>query len=175
MAALAIYALGDQVPEIHPDAYVHPDAVVIGSVSIGAGATIWPGAVLRGDSGAIRVGERTSIQDGTIVHATSHDDTVVGAGCVVGHNAHLEGCVIADGCLIGSMSVVLNGARVGAGALIAAGAVVRPGTDVPPLAMAAGVPARIRENVVEPGAYARSAERYVANGQRYKQELRRLD
>ncbi len=172
---MAVYALGDRVPEVHPDAYVHPDAVVIGAVSIAAHASIWPGAVLRGDYGHIRVGERTSVQDGTIVHATDRDDTVIGAGCVVGHNAHLEGCTIGDGALIGSMSAVLNGAQVGDEALIAAGAVVRPGTVVPPRAMATGVPARIREDVVVPGAYARSAQKYVDNAARYATELRRLD
>jgi carbonic anhydrase/acetyltransferase-like protein (isoleucine patch superfamily) len=163
------------VPDIDPSAYVHPDAVVIGDVTLGVGASVWPGAVLRGDFGAIRIGARTSIQDGTIIHATETQPTTVGAGCVVGHNAHLEGCDIGDGALVGSMSAVLNGVTVGAGALIAAGAVVRPGTVVPPLAMAAGVPAKIRPDAVEPGAYERGAAMYVANAQRYKTELKRLD
>jgi carbonic anhydrase/acetyltransferase-like protein (isoleucine patch superfamily) len=172
---MTIYALGDLVPDIHPDAYVHPDAVVIGRVRIGAQSSVWPGVVLRGDAGEIRVGERTSVQDGTIVHATAHEPTVIGSDCVVGHNAHLEGCVIGEGSLIGSMSVVLNGVEVGAGALVAAGAVVRPGTVIPPRAMAAGVPARIREEAVEAGAFLGAAQSYVANGIRYASELRRLD
>ena len=88
---MAVYALGDAEPEIHPTAFVHPDAVVIGMVTIGAESTIWPSAVLRGDYGRIDVGERTSIQDGTVVHATAECFTVIGSRCVVGHLAHLEG------------------------------------------------------------------------------------
>ena len=100
--AVSIYALDDDEPEIDELAYVAPDAVVIGRVKIGPDASVWPGAVLRGDHGYITVGARTSVQDGTIVHCTAQRPTVIGADCVVGHNAHLEGCVIEPGCLIGS-------------------------------------------------------------------------
>src|SRR5690606_5175753 len=105
-ATVPIYALGDQVPDIHPDAYVHPDAVVIGSVVIGADSSVWPTAVLRGDDGFIRVGERTSIQDGSIVHTTWNHPTTIGDECTIGHNVHLEGCTIEDKALIGSGSIV---------------------------------------------------------------------
>ena len=115
---MAVYALGDRVPDIHPDAYVHPDASVIGDVRIGAGSSIWPGAVLRGDYGTIIVGERTSIQDGTVVHATAEQATTIGNDCVVGHLAHLEGCTVEDRCLIGSGSVVLHDVVVRSGALV---------------------------------------------------------
>src|SRR5215472_7736347 len=133
------------VPAIDPEAYVHPDAVVIGAVELAAGASVWPTAVLRGDHGVIRIGERTSIQDGTIVHTTHNWPTVIGAGCVVGHRAHLEGCVVEDGCLIGSGSLVLNRATVQTGAVVAAGALVREDMVVPAGALALGVPATIRE------------------------------
>ena len=113
--AVPIYALDYATPAIDPQAYVHPDAVVIGAVELAAGSSVWPGAVLRGDHGLITVGERTSVQDGTIVHTTEEHPTVIGADCVVGHRAHLEGCVVEDGCLIGSGSLVLNRARVGEG------------------------------------------------------------
>jgi carbonic anhydrase/acetyltransferase-like protein (isoleucine patch superfamily) len=172
---MAIYALGDLLPAVHPAAYVHPDAVVIGQVSIGAGSTVWPGAVLRGDYGAIRVGERTSVQDGTVVHATGELSTEIGSDCVIGHIAHLEGCVIENGCLIGSGSVLLHRVIVRSGALVGAGAVVSPGTEVPSGAMALGVPAKIRPDAVRPGSFAEAVERYVANGARYRTELRRLD
>jgi carbonic anhydrase/acetyltransferase-like protein (isoleucine patch superfamily) len=142
---MPVYALDDRVPAIDPDAYVHPDAVVIGSVQLGAGASVWPGAVLRGDHGLIQIGDRTSIQDGTIVHTTREWPTIIGAGCVVGHRAHLEGCVVEDGCLIGSGSLVLNRARVAAGAVVAAAALIREGMVVPAGALAVGVPAVIRE------------------------------
>ena len=98
---MAIYALGDVVPSIDPDAYVHPDAVVIGDVTLGPETTVWPSAVLRGDYGAIVVGARTSIQDGTVIHAGPGFPTMVGSGCVVGHLVHLEGCTLEDECLVG--------------------------------------------------------------------------
>ena len=139
--AVPIYALDYAAPSIDPQAHVHPDAVVIGSVELAAGASVWPGAVLRGDHGVIRVGERTSIQDGTVVHTTEEWSTLIGADCVVGHRAHLEGCVVEDGCLIGSGSLVLNRARVAAGAVVAAAALVREDMVVPAGALALGVPA----------------------------------
>jgi carbonic anhydrase/acetyltransferase-like protein (isoleucine patch superfamily) len=140
-----VYALDDLVPVIDPEAYVHPDAVIIGNVVLGAGASVWPGAVLRGDTGPIRIGDRTNIQDGTIVHTTRDWPTVIGADCVVGHRAHLEGCAVEDGCLIGSGSLVLNRARVRAGAVVAAAALVREDMVIPAGALAVGVPATIRE------------------------------
>ena len=142
---MPVYALDDQVPAIDPDAYVHPDAVVIGNVELGAGSSVWPGAVLRGDHGLIRIGDRTSVQDGSIIHTTREWPTIIGADCVVGHRAHLEGCVVEDGCLIGSGSLVLNRARVEAGAVVAAAALIREGMVVPAGALAVGVPAVIRE------------------------------
>ncbi len=172
---MALYALADQVPEVHPDAFVHPDATVIGSVLIGAEASIWPGVVLRGDYGTITVGARTSIQDGAVLHATRELDTIVGADCVVGHLAHLEGCVVEDGSLVGSGSVVLHRAVVRSGALVGAGAVVGHGVEVPARAMALGVPARIKPDAVAESAFVDTVAAYVANGHRYRAELRRLD
>jgi carbonic anhydrase/acetyltransferase-like protein (isoleucine patch superfamily) len=172
-----VYALDYLVPTIDPGAYVHPDAVVIGSVELGAGASIWPGVVLRGDHGVIRIGERTSIQDGTIVHTTTEWPTVIGADCVVGHRAHLEGCVVENACLIGSGSVVLNRAHVGAGAVVAAAALVREDMVIPAGALAVGVPATIRD-----GAGARQQDwirsavaTYLDLAERHRAGLRRLD
>ena len=137
---MPIYQLGDLVPIIDPEAYVHPEAVIIGQVTIGPEATVWPGAVLRGDYGTISVGARTSIQDGTVLHAGPGFPTAVGANCVVGHLAHLEGCRIADGALVGSGSVVLHHAVVEEGATVAANAVVPNRMVVPAGALARGVP-----------------------------------
>jgi carbonic anhydrase/acetyltransferase-like protein (isoleucine patch superfamily) len=172
---VAVYALGDQVPSIAEDAYVHPDAVVIGSVTIGPKSSVWPGAVLRGDYGRITVGARTSIQDGTVVHATHAHATTIGDDCVVGHNAHLEGCVVEDGALIGSGSVVLHRAVVRRGGLVGANAVVPDDLEVPSAAMALGVPARIRPDAVPPGVIQIAVDLYVENAARYKTDLRRLD
>jgi carbonic anhydrase/acetyltransferase-like protein (isoleucine patch superfamily) len=171
---MAIYALGDRVPTIDPSAYVHPDASVIGMVEIGEEATVWAGAVLRGDYGRIVVGARTSVQDGTVVHATHELPTLIGADCVIGHNVHLEGCTIEPSSLVGSGSIVLHRCRVGPNALVGANAVVTNGTVVPPHAMALGIPATIKEDATV-GNFQAAVALYVSNGKRYKQELRRLD
>ncbi len=172
---MALYALGDRTPQIHPEAFVHPDATVIGDVRIGAQSSVWPGAVLRGDYGTIIVGERTSIQDGAVVHAVAEFPTIVGSDCVVGHIAHLEGCVIHDGALVGSGSVVLHHAHVHTGATVAAGCVVTNNFVVPENALAVGVPAKIKENQSSKAMIEASAAVYVANTARYHRELRRLD
>jgi carbonic anhydrase/acetyltransferase-like protein (isoleucine patch superfamily) len=170
-----IYALGEVEPRIDPEAYVHPDAVVIGDVTLGAAASVWPGAVLRGDDGGIVVGERTSIQDGTVVHTTPRAPTTVGADCVIGHNVHLEGCTIHDGSLVGSGSVVLHHAVVETGALVGAGALVPGGMVVPSRAMALGVPARIRPDCVDAGEMILpGVSAYLERGSRYREALRRI-
>ncbi len=171
---MPIYALGDRVPQIHEDAYVHPDAVVIGDVRIGADSSIWPTAVLRGDYGTIIIGERTSIQDGTVVHAVDEYPTVIGDDCVIGHLAHLEGCVIHDRALVGSGSIVLHQAVVQSGATVGAGAVVRNKMEVPMNAMALGVPASIKLDSCDEAVALASAALYAANARRYREELRRL-
>ncbi len=172
---MPVYALGDDVPEIHPTAFVHPEAVLIGRVTIGAEATVWPGAVLRGDGAGIVIGARTSIQDGAVLHNTERHRTVVGEDCTVGHLAHLEGCTIEDGALVGTASVVLHDAVVSRGALVGANAVITNRMVVPPDAMALGVPAKIRENASSYEANLRDAENYVARGKRYRAEMRRVD
>ena len=172
---MAIYALGDRVPKIDPAAFVHPDAVVIGDVVIEEEASIWPNAVLRGDYGHIEIGARTSIQDGSVVHATAELATIVGSDCVVGHIVHLEGCTIEPHSLVGSGSVVLHRAVVRSHALVGANAVVPNGMEVPSHAMALGVPATLRENAVREGSFAMAVAGYVANAKRYRSDLRRLD
>ena len=171
---MPIYALGDYEPEIHPFAFVHPDAVVIGRVTIGPEASIWPGAVLRGDHGTITVGARTSVQDGTIVHCTADYPTVIGADCVVGHNAHLEGCVVEDGCLIGSGSITLNRVVVGAGSIVAAAALVPEGFVVPPRSLVAGVPATIKRSGIDASWTQESVRHYIETAREHRKGLRRL-
>jgi len=174
---MPIYALDALVPQIHPDAYVHPDAVVIGDVKIGAQSSIWACAVLRADFGQIVIGERTSIQDGTIVHTTEQWPTVVGDDCVVGHNAHLEGCTVESRCLVGSGSVVLNRAVIGTGSVVGAKALVPEGLDIPAHHMALGIPTRPRPmNPEKQAEWIDFAVReYTDNAKRYRHGLRRID
>ncbi len=173
---MPIYALGDRVPYIDPTAYVHPDAVIIGAVTVGAQSTVWPGAVLRGDDGEIHIGARTSIQDGSVLHCTPELPTVVGDGCVIGHMVHLEGCTIEDGSLVGNGSVVLHGATVRRGGLVGSNAVVPNGMEVPGGMMALGVPAVLRDGSAHQAMLiARATESYVSRGPRYRDELRRID
>ena len=172
---MSVWSWDGIVPVIDPSAFVHPDATVIGDVRIAAGATIWPGAVLRGDYGTIVIGERTSIQDNTVIHATGELHTVVGARCVVGHIVHLEGCTIHDDCLVGSGSVVLHRVEVGPHALVGANAVVPNNMVVPPHSMALGIPATIKADAVKAGQFDHAVKLYERNGRRYKDDLERLD
>lgn len=172
---MPIYALGDLEPTIADDAFIHADAVVIGDVTIGSESTVWPGAVLRGDSGPITIGAQTSIQDGSVIHTTEWAPTQVGDRCVIGHIVHLEGCIIEDDALVGSGSVVLHQAVVRSGGLVGANAVCSGGFEVPSGAMALGIPAKLREDSVDLAMIKASAEFYVERGRRYRTELRRLD
>jgi carbonic anhydrase/acetyltransferase-like protein (isoleucine patch superfamily) len=173
---MPIYALGELEPEIHPDAFIHPDAVIIGRVRIGERSSVWPAAVLRGDiEGGIHIGARTSIQDGSVIHTTPAQPTTVGDDCTIGHLVHLEGCIIEDGCLIGSGSVVLHHARVETGALVAAAAMVPNRMVVPSGALAVGVPARIKPGAVNPTMITEANEAYIRYTERYRKDLRRLD
>ena len=171
---MPIYALGEAEPDIDEAAFVHPDAVVIGRVRIGPEASVWPCAVLRGDHGWMEIGARTSIQDGTVIHCTREWPTFIGRECVVGHNAHLEGCVVQDRCLIGSGSVVLNRALVQEGAIVAASALIPEGFEVPPGALAAGVPATIKRTGVSGEIAASAVQTYLESARRYRSELRLL-
>ena len=134
-------------PRIHPDAWIAPGAVVVGDVEIGADSSLWYGSVLRGDVHSIRIGARSNLQDGCILHVTrDRFACLLGDEVTVGHRAVVHGCRVGDGALIGIGAIVLDGAEVGAGALIGAGAVVTPGAKIPERWMALGVPARpVRE------------------------------
>lgn len=173
---MPIYAIGAIEPTIDSTAYVHPDAVVIGDVTLGPESSVWPTAVLRGDPGGIVIGARTSIQDGTVVHTTPVTPTRVGDECVIGHLVHLEGCTIGNGCLVGSGAIVLNGAVVEDEALVGAGALVPGSLTVPSRAMALGVPATVKLDSVVPQRHIRSGMwAYVERGRTYREQLRRLD
>lgn len=172
---MPIYALGELEPQIHADAFVHPDAVVIGDVRIGAGSSIWPCAVLRGDGGYISIGERSSIQDGSVLHTTPECPTTVGDDCLVGHIVHLEGCTLENGSFVGNGAIVLHRVIVRTGALVGANAVVNNDVEVPSGGMALGIPAKIRPDSVPDGMIQMGVASYVERAQFFKKNLRRLD
>ena len=153
-------------------AYVARDAIVTGDVELGEDCSIWFGCVVRGDDAPIRIGARTNVQDGTIVHADEGRPFSIGSDCTIGHRAMLHGVHIGDGVLIGMSSTILGGVRVGDGAVVAAGAVVREGFEVPPGMLVAGVPARIVREVGErERAFLRhSVPHYVAQARAYLAE-----
>lgn len=150
-------------PHVDATAWVAPNATLIGHVRIHARASVFYGAVLRGDRDLIEVGEGSNLQDNVTVHGDPGKPTIVGRGVSVGHNAMLHGCVVEDDCLIGMSSTVLNGAVIGRESLVAAGAVVLEGTVIPPRSLVAGVPAKVRRELTddEVAANRRNAETYL--------------
>lgn len=167
-----IQALGDRVPRLAPDAWVHPQATVIGDVELGPGASVWPGAVLRGDFGSIRVGARTSVQDNAVIHSAPWMTTEVGDECIVAHLAFIEAAVVEDLCMVATGALVLPGATMRSGSVAAAGAALAKSVEVPSGHRAQGVPARVvpsdhpdRAYIAEGVAnYVRMAARFARLG-----------
>ncbi|MER5641478.1 gamma carbonic anhydrase family protein [Kitasatospora sp. NPDC002227] len=147
MAEPLITAVGPMVPEVAEGVFVAPNAVVVGAVTLAAGASVWYGAVLRGDAERISVGAGSNVQDNCTLHADPGFPLRVGERVTVGYNAVLHGCVVEDDVLVGMGAVVLNGARVGSGSLVAAGAVVPQGAQIPPGSLVAGVPGKVRREL----------------------------
>lgn len=171
---MPIYELDGRVPIVDPTAFIHPDAVLIGDVRIGKRVSVWPTAVLRGDSSFISIGDETSIQDGTIIHCQTNNPTIIGNRCVIGHNTHLEGCVVEDKCLIGSGSTVLEKVLIKTGSLVAAQSLVPPGKLVPANSLALGVPVKIRENAVADNVFEEGVEHYLELCEIYKKTLKKI-
>lgn len=144
-----IQAFAGKTPKIGRNVFIAPTAVVIGDVEIDDGASIWYGAVLRGDMEPICIGANTNIQDNCTVHTDHGHPTVVGAGVTIGHNAVIHGCVIEDHCLIGISALVLSGSMIRRGSVVAAGTVVKEGQVVVPGVLVAGVPAVVKRNLTE--------------------------
>jgi carbonic anhydrase/acetyltransferase-like protein (isoleucine patch superfamily) len=161
-------------PQVAPDAFVADGATLVGDVTVEAGASVWFGAVVRGDGAAIRVGPRSNVQDGAVLHSDPDYPVTVGAGVSIGHRAVVHGCTVEDDCLIGMGAVVLNGAVVGRGSLVAAGAVVLEGTTVPPDSLVAGLPGRVKRPVTdeERQRIRSGAASYVSRAATYRDEQR---
>ncbi len=151
--------------QIDPSCFIAPNAVIIGDVAIGAGSSVWYACVLRGDVAPIRIGERTNIQDGTIIHADPGYPTTIGSDVTVGHGAIVHGATVEDGALIGIRATLLNGCQIGAGSVIGAGALVPEKMVVPPGSVVMGVPGKVVRPVDEKLAERnrRGAAGYVRN------------
>ncbi|WP_018111216.1 gamma carbonic anhydrase family protein [Thermus igniterrae] len=164
---MSAYRFEDKTPRVHPSAFLAPGAYVVGAVEVGEGASVWFGAVVRGDLERVVIGPGSNVQDGAILHADPGFPCLLGPGVTVGHRAVVHGAVVEEGALIGMGAVVLNGARIGRGAVVGAGAVVPPGMEVPEGMLALGVPARVVRPTDPPG----NAPRYQALAERYRKGL----
>ncbi len=173
---MAIYRLGDRCPDIHPSAFVHESAVIIGSVTLGPRVSIWPGAVLRGDNEQISIGEETNVQDGCVLHADPGIALTVGARVSVGHLSMLHGCTIGDGSLIGIQAVLLNQSVIGRNCLVGAASLVTERKQFPDECMVVGVPAR-EARKLHPEEIERlglNAQSYVQRAALFHAQLQRL-
>ncbi|GAK52129.1 hypothetical protein U14_03379 [Candidatus Moduliflexus flocculans] len=158
-------------PEIHPSAFIEESAQIIGDVVIGADSSVWFQAILRGDVGSIRVGARTNVQDGAIIHESSSCSIVIGNDVTIGHRAVLHGCVVHDCCLIGIGAVILDGAEIGENSIIGAGAVIPEGMIVPPKSVVLGIPGTVRRmlDAEDIQRLKDRATRYVAHKNTYRE------
>ena len=165
-----LLALAGDRPDIADDAFVAPGATVIGRVRLRSRSSVWYGCVLRGDTADIDIGERTNVQDGTVVHADPGYPTIVGDRVTIGHRAVIHGCRIDDDVLVGMGAVVMNGAHIGRGSVIAAGAVVTQGTDIPEASLVAGIPAKVIRTVgdAEQQLIASGARHYVERAELHR-------
>jgi carbonic anhydrase/acetyltransferase-like protein (isoleucine patch superfamily) len=172
---MTCYALGDLTPNIDPSAFVAAEATLIGAVTLGAGASVWPGAVIRADNEPIAVGENTSIQEGAVLHVDAGRPLRIGRNVTVGHQAMLHGCTIREGALVGIQAIVLNDAVVGRNCLIGAGAIVPEGRVIPDNSLVIGIGKIVRELTPEEiERMHHNTQGYVERGRQYKQVLRRI-
>ena len=146
---MMIKAWNEKTPALHPEARLAETAVVVGDVVLDRGASLWYGAVVRGDTAPIRIGENSNLQDNVVVHTDDSYPVTVGKNVTVGHGAILHGCTVGDGALIGMGAVLLNGCAVGEGAVVAAGALVPGGAVIPPRTLAVGAPAKVKRELRE--------------------------
>lgn len=150
-------------PNIHPSVFIAGDAVVIGSVEIGEGSSVWFGSILRGDVNYIRIGERTNIQDASVIHVSSKTHpTILEDEITVGHRVTLHGCYVESNCLIGIGAIILDGARIGKNSLVAAGTLITPGTQIPERSLVMGSPGRVKRELTD-----EEVEKYSKNWKNY--------
>ncbi len=173
---MAIYQLGDDAPRIDPGAWVADSATVVGRVALHAGASVWYGAVLRGDNDWITIGRHSNVQDGSVLHTDHGVPLTLGEGVTVGHQVMLHGCTVGDFSLIGIQSVVLNGAKIGRHCLVGAGSLVTEGKEFPDGSLIMGTPAKV-VRMLTPEQIERlkwSAQHYVDNAERHRNGLKKI-
>ena len=168
-----VFELAGVCPLIDDDVYVAHNATVIGDVALGPRSSVWFNAVIRGDNDPIRIGARTNVQDGCVIHSDPGYPATIGTGVTVGHKAMLHGCTIGDGCLVGINSVVLNGARIGELCIIGSNALVTEGKVIPARSLVIGSPGRVVREITdkEIEMMRESAEVYARKVARYRQQL----
>lgn len=173
---MAIYELDGKSPQLGQGAWVADSAQVIGAVELGDNASVWFGAVIRGDTETIRIGHNSNVQDLSVLHADMGMPLTIGANVTIGHQVMLHGCTVGDGSLIGIQAVVLNGARIGRNCIVGAGSVVTEGKEFPDNSLIIGSPAKVVRTLDEATAarLAQSAEHYVDNGRRYARGLKKI-
>jgi len=174
---MTIYQLGDVAPDIDPTAYIADSAQVIGKVKIDANASVWFGAVIRGDNELIHIGANTNLQESCVLHTDLGYPLSIAQNVTVGHQAMLHGCSVGEGSLIGIQAVILNGAQIGKNCLVGAGALVTEGKIFPDNSLIVGSPAKV-VRTLSPEAIAQmqsNTQHYVRRAQEYKTQLKRLD
>ncbi|HVL57626.1 MAG TPA: gamma carbonic anhydrase family protein [Burkholderiaceae bacterium] len=171
------YRIADRSPTLAPSAYVAPGAHVVGLVELADEASIWFGAVLRGDNEPIRIGARSNVQENSVLHTDPGFALTIGAQVTIGHQAMLHGCTIGDGTLIGIQSVILNGARIGRECLIGAGALITEGKEIPDRSVVLGSPGRVVRELRDDEAqrFREIAQGYADRARSYRQHLQRMD
>lgn len=171
------YSLGERRVETRGEHFIADNAVLIGSVILEANASVWFGAVLRGDNEPITIGENSNVQDGSVLHTDMGSPLTVGRNVTIGHQAMLHGCTIGDGSLIGIQAVILNGAKIGKGCIIGAKALIAEGKEIPDYSLVVGAPGKVVRQLTEPERQMLefSALHYVENFKRYQRELVRED
>jgi carbonic anhydrase/acetyltransferase-like protein (isoleucine patch superfamily) len=173
---MALYQLDGHTPRLAAGAWVADSAQVIGNVELGEDASVWFGAILRGDTELLRIGKGSNVQDGSVIHADVGYPVTLGENVTVGHQVMLHGCTLGDGSLIGIQAVVLNGAKIGKHCLVGAGALVTEGKEFPDGSMIIGSPAKVVKQLSaeQIAGLLRSAAHYVANARRFKAGLKKI-
>jgi carbonic anhydrase/acetyltransferase-like protein (isoleucine patch superfamily) len=173
---MALYQIGEHAPRVHETAWVAASAEVIGHVELSECASVWFGAVVRGDIAPIRIGRNSNVQDNSVLHADPGQPLIIGDNVTVGHQVMLHSCTIGDGALIGIQAIVLNGATIGRNCIVGAGAVVTEGTTFPDGTLILGAPAKaVRELTAEQIASLQAgASHYVENARRFRTQLKQI-